>query len=227
MTKILQAIDNSEYTIGVFLDLAKAFDTVNHEILLKKIEHYGIREIALEWFKNYLTNRKQMIKYKSEKSESLTIKCGVPKGSALGPLLFLIYMNDISRSSEVLSIILFAGDTNLFFSHKNLVTLKETTNRELNKIASWLSANKLSLNIKKTHFIIFKSRGKKSNQHVSIIMNNQEIEQVKYTKFLGLYIDDEFTWKYHIDQVASKITKMTGILAKARHYLSLKTLQTI
>ena len=82
-------------------------------------------------------------------------------------------------------------------------------------------------NVKKTHFIIFKSRGKKSNQHVSIIMNNQEIEQVKYTNFLGLYIDDEFTWKYHIDQVASKISKMTGILAKARRYLSLKPLQTI
>ena len=227
VTKILQAIDNSEYTIGVFLDLAKAFDTVNHEILLKKLEHYGIRGIALEWFKNYLTNRKQIIKYKSEKSESLTIKCGVPQGSVLGPLLFLIYMNDISRSSEILSIILFADDTNLFFSHKNLFTLKETMNQELSKIASWLSANKLSLNIKKTHFIIFKSRGKKSNQHVSIIINNQEIEQVKCTKFLGLYIDDEFTWKYHIDQVASKISKMTGILAKARHYLSLKTLQTI
>ena len=227
VTKILQAIDNSEYTIGVFLDLAKAFDTVNHEILLKKLEHYGIRGIALEWFKNYLTNRKQIIKYKSEKSESLTIKCGVPQGSVLGPLLFLIYMIDISRSSEILSIILFADDTNLFFSHKNLFTLNETMNRELSKIASWLSANKLSLNIKKTHFIIFKSRGKKSNQHVSIIINNQEIEQVKCTKFLGLYIDDEFTWKYHIDQVASKISKMTGILAKARHYLSLKTLQTI
>ena len=216
VTKMLQAIDNSEYTIGVFLDLTKAFDTVNHEILLKKLEHYGIRGIALEWFENYLTNRKQMVKYKSEKSDSLTIKCGVPQGSVLGPLLFLVYMNDISRCSEILSIILFADDTNLFLSHKNLVTLKETMNRELNKIASWLSANKLSLNIKKTHFIIFKSRGKKSNQNVSITINNQGIEQVKYTKFLGLYIDDEFTWKYHIDQVATKISQMTGIMAKAR-----------
>ena len=113
------------------------------------------------------------------------------------------------------------------FSHKNLFSLKETMNRELSKIKSWLPANKLSLTIKKTHFISFKSRGKKSNQNLSITINNQEIEQVKYIKFLGLYIDDEFTWKYSIDQVASKRRKMTGIMANTRHYLSLKTLQTI
>ena len=190
MTKILLAIDNNEYTIGVFLDLAKAFDTVNYEILLTKLEHYGIRGIALEWFKNFLTNRKQIVKYKQKKSESLTIKCGVPQGSILGPLLFLIYMNGISRCSEILSIILFVDDTNLFLSHKNSDTLEKTMNHELRKIASWLSANKLSLNIKKTHFIIFKSRGKKPNQNVSVKINGQPIEQVKNTKFLGLYIDD-------------------------------------
>ena len=158
MTKILQAKENGEYTVGVFLDLAKAFDTVNHEILLRKLENYGIRGIVLEWFTNYLTNRKQIVKYKFEKSERLTIKCGVPQGSVLGPLLFLIYMNDISRCSEILSVILFADDTNLFYSHKNIDTLNKTVNQELKKIARWLCANKLSLNIKKTHFIIFKSK---------------------------------------------------------------------
>ena len=100
-------------------------------------------------------------------------------------------------------------------------------NNELRKIASWLSANKLSLNIKKIHFIIFKSRGKKPNQNVSVKINGQAIEQVKNIKFLGLDIDDELTWKYHIDQVVNKISKMTGIMAKARHYISLETLQTI
>ena len=121
----------------------------------------------------------------------------------------------------------FADDTNLFFSHKNLDSVHEILNCELRKIATWISANKLSLNIKKTHFIIFKSRGKKLNQNVSSKINDQAIEQVKYTKFLGLYIDDELTWKYHLDHAAAKISKMTGIMAKARHYLSLKTLQTI
>ena len=131
----------------------------------------------------------------------------MPQGSILGPLLFLIDMNDISRCSEILSIILFADDTNLFLCHKNLDTLEKTMNHELRKIASWLSANKLSLNIKKTHFIIFKSRGKKPNQNISVKINGQPIEQVKNTKFLGLHIDDELTWKYHTDQVVIKYQK--------------------
>ena len=117
----------------------------------------------------------------------------------------------------------FADDTNLFYSHKNIDTLNKTVNQELKKIARWLCANKLSLNIKKTHFIIFKSQKRKLNQTVSIKINEQPIELVKYTKFLGVYIDEELSWKHHIDQVVSKISQMTGIMPKMRHYLSLKT----
>ena len=117
--------------------------------------YYGIRGIVHDWFKNYLTNRQQIVKYKQVKSDSMTIKCGVPQGSVLGPLLFLIYMNDISKCSNILSSILFADGTNLFYSHKNADVLGNTMNQELRKVTSWLSTNKLSLNVKKTHFMIF------------------------------------------------------------------------
>ena len=161
------------------------------------------------------------MKYKSEQSESLTITRGVPQGSVLGPLLFLIYMNDISRCSKKLSFILFADDTNLFYSHKNVDILYNTMNQELINITSWLSCNKLSLNVKKTHFMVFKTKRKKLDQAFEIKINDQQIGKVKCTKFLGLYIDDELSWRKHIDQISTKISKMTGIMAKARQFITL------
>ena len=227
VTKITKAIDDNEFTMGVFLDLSKAFDTVDHNILLKKLDYYGIRGLALDWFKNYLTGRTQIVKYKSTNSNSLTIKCGVPQGSVLGPLLFLIYINDITKCSQILSFILFADDTNLFLNHHDVLTLYNTMNQELKEGTAWLTANKLSLNINKTNFIIFKSNRKKLKHKTNVIINEHIIDQVKYAKFLGIYIDEELSWKYHINHIASKISKMTGIMAKARYHLTSKILLTL
>jgi retron-type reverse transcriptase len=147
--KITKAIDQGKYTIGIFLDLSKAFDTINHKILIKKLEYYGIRGISKDWFENYLKNRKQIVKFNQIKSKDMTITSGVPQGSVLGPLLFLLYINDIQNCSNIISNILFADDTTIFYSHACLKTLNQTIQEEINKIAVWLNINKLSINTEK------------------------------------------------------------------------------
>ena len=151
--KISSAIDRREYTVGIYLDLSKAFDTVNFDILFDKLEHYGIRGIALNWIKDYFSRRSQFVQFNEHCSNYYSIKCGVPQVSILGLLLFLLYINDLSNVSNILDIILFADDTNIFFSHRDQNYLVETINSELNKLTEWFKCNKLSLNAKKSSFM--------------------------------------------------------------------------
>lgn len=149
MDKMLKSLENGEFVIGIFLDFSKAFDTVDHDILLKKLCHYGINGTALTWFESYLKNRTQFVTYNKIASSSKNIKCGVPQGSILGPLLFLIYINDLNNICEHTFSILFADDTNLFISGTNIDDLCTKINDELKNVSKWLKVNKLSLNIKK------------------------------------------------------------------------------
>ena len=153
--KISETLDNGDYVIGVFLDISKAFDSVDHDILLKKLEKYGIQGAALEWFTNYLSNRLQYVTYNGTKSKRETIKCGVPQGSILGPLLFLLYINDLPPVSNDCFSVLFADDTNMFVTGKNTADMCLKLNNDLQEICKWLRCNKLSLNILKTHYMIF------------------------------------------------------------------------
>ena len=153
--EIYESFDENKFTLGVFIDLSKAFDTVNHKILLRKLTYFGIKGVYLDWFKSYLRNRKQFISYNDKSSSILDITCGVPQGSILGPLLFLLYVNDLQKASSIVKPIMFADDTNIFFSDKHITSLFSTMNNELKNIQSWFNSNKLSLNASKTIYIYF------------------------------------------------------------------------
>ena len=142
--KVIQAIEKGEYAIGVFLDFSKAFDTVDHDILLDKLDHYGIRGCALSWFKSYLSCRTQYITYNGNESNRQMIKCGVPQGSILGPLLFRIYINDLCSVCKNTIPVLFADNTNLFSSGVDATGLQDGVNHDLAVITKWLKVNKLT-----------------------------------------------------------------------------------
>ena len=157
--QVSNEFDNNNFVLGVFIDLSKAFHTVDHAILSGKLSMYGVKRNNLKWFHSYLFNRKQYIEFhnddKKEKTNSLTIKCGVPYRSMLRPLLFIVYVNDLFRASNILKLIILADDTNLFCSRKHSKNLFQTANIELKKIAIWFQANKLSLNESKSKFTLF------------------------------------------------------------------------
>ena len=224
---ITDSLDNKSHTAGVFLDLSKAFDTVNHNILLSKLNHYGIRGNALQWFKSYLSNRTQGVKYNDVVSSSRAIGIGVPQGSILGPLLFIIYINELPVVVPKLKSIIFADDTTLFLSSSDLFQLKQDLNKELKQLSQWFESNKLSINIKKTHYMLFSLNKNVQNTQFDVKINETSIEKVSNTKFLGVYIDENLNWVPHINHVCKKLRKSVGILKKAKPLLNEKSLITL
>jgi len=223
----------SKYTLAVFCDLSKAFDTISHKILLHKLNRYGIRGIANKWVESYLLNRSQYVQIQNNKSICLNVKCGVPQGSILGPLLFLIYINDISNSANV-NILSFADDTTIYASHTDLNVLFNQANQNIDKIFNWFCANKLSLNANKTKYIIIRPPSKPCHtEHHNILINNIPLSRVSINhqeqacKFLGIYIDEFLNWKYHIRYINTKIARSLFIMKQVKHFLPYESLRTL
>ena len=223
---IKKTLDSNKYGCGVFIDLKKAFDTVNHEILLQKLEHYGIHGAPLAWFKSYLYDRKQYVHINGTNSEISTVTCGVHQGSVLGPLLFLIYINDLPNISNKLKFYLFADDTNIYLESDDLINLEKIMNKELVKLYEWLSINRLSLNISKTNFVIFAPINKQKAT-VTILINKVAIDEVQHVKYLGVLIDSQLMFKYHIEEMNKKVSRAIGVLYKLRPFVTSKIVTNV
>ena len=213
-------IDKGDFVVGTYLDLKKAFDTVNHSIFFEKLEHYGIRGLPLQLFQSYLSNRKQYVSYNNTPSYITTNKYGVPQGSVLGPLLFIIYVNDIVNAENEIKIRLFADDTALFIQGKDIHLIFNKMKNCMIKLTDWFSCNRLTLNLTKTCYSIFHGPKKHiPRMYNKMTLNGNVIHRENKVKYLGLMIDEKLSWKDHIDYLIVSLSKFYGIFNKIKYFV--------
>ena len=222
--EITKSLQNSQLTCSIYLDLKKAFDTVCLEILLKKIYRIGIRGDFYSMIESYLKNRYQMTKINDVISKKQMIKMGVPQGSIIGPLLFILYINDISHTTNLGTFYLFADDTAICIKDNNVDELQRKINSIMLKINEWFNVNRLSLNVSKTNYQIY-SRSEVPD--LDIILNNTPIVRKACIKYLGVHIDENLKWSSHINSISSVISRNIGVMGRSRHYLSSQQLRLL
>ena len=220
--RVKRSFDKKLSNVSVFLDLKKAFDTVNFTILLAKLSHYGINGVELKWFKNYL-NRKQFVVAGEVISDIFSMLCGIPQGTVLGPLLFLIFVNDFAFATTLLSL-LFADDCTLQGEGADIPTLISLVNSQLVVAEKWFSANLLTLNVKKSKYIIFEYSPQASNTPLPPLTIGSNILdrvgtglQETSIRFLGVQVDDQLLFKDHIALLKKKLSSGIFALACAKH----------
>ena len=224
---IYENLDNDYTVISIFLDFSKAFDCIDHAILLRKLYQYGIRGIANDYFRSYLSDRTQYVCIENELSSTLPITHGVPQGSVLGPILFLLFINDFPHSSIFFKFTLFADDSNLLSIFKNSTPamIHSTLQNNLQHVYKWLEINKIKVNVTKCKFMIF-SYGRKT-EIAPLRFGDGEISETNEYKFLGVYLDNRLTFQSHINHIKNKISKSIGILYKLNNFLPPNILKTL
>ena len=220
------ALCGDEYAVGIFCDLSKAFDTLDHKILLHKLEHYGIRGKWHSWFQSYLSDRKQFVDLNGIMSNERSIQVGVPQGSILGPLLFLLYINDLPASLSKMLAVKFADDTNLVIKGRSLEDLANEINSDLASVSDFFKANKLKLNVEKTKMVCFRKKGKTLNE-VPIMLDGAKLSYNNSATFLGITLDCHLNWEQHCTAVANKTARNSGILNRLKNYLPKDSLKIL
>ena len=200
---IQQEIDNGKFGCGIFIDFQKAFDTIDHTILLKKLAHYGVRGISSDWFKSFLSKRQQFVSINGYNSNLATVTCGVPQGSVLGPLLFLIYINDLYSSIKFCKVHHFADDINLLYFSNTVKEINKRMNFDLKHLVHWLNANKIALNVSKTELVVFKPNRKKLDFDMKIKLNGKKLQPTPSVRYLGIKFDANLNWKEHFNKIKS------------------------
>ena len=210
-----EAIHLGKFSIGIFIDFRKAFDTVHHDILLRKLKGYGFRGVAQSWLEDYLKCRSQMVKLNNTVSSRLPVKVGVPQGSILGPLLFLLYVNDMKDYIKHGKLRLFADDTNIFYDTKDIGIATMQINEDMYGLNKWLKMNKLTVNTTKSNYIVVKCPRKRVAD-ISVKLQNDTLRRMDHVKYLGVYIDQHLTFRPHIEYLCKKISPTIGVLGKLR-----------
>ena len=219
----LNAIDNGKMIGTVLVDFKKAFDLVDHQILLNKLEIYGIKDEALQWFNTYLTNRKQQVKINNSKSDFKHISCGVPQGSILGPLLFLLFINDLPLYTNNVFTDLYADDTTLYDVQDSMEQIENNLQTALNNLHIWCRGNGMILNSLKTKVMLVTTNQKRqrlSNDNLDLKFNNETLNMISNDKILGVFVDNNLTWSDHIKYLTKKIASSTWLLSKIKKFLS-------
>ena len=218
MDYVTKHLENGKHVIGLYLDTKKAFDSINHSILLAKMNSYGLRGNCLNLIKDYLSNRTQSVRVNDTLSTFKNIECGVPQGSVLGPLLFLIFLNDLNSLSPNLEVITFADDASIFISNPSMTALESQMNKELSNIHTWFECNMLKLNLQKTGFQLFSKSKNFTEPRLNI--NDTPIAKLEEVKFLGLLVDSSLSFKPHIHKLSLKLAQLSGVIRGAKQLLN-------